>query len=219
MARLQQIRQRYGRRWPVVVCVRAAQRSWRIRERAALGWLRLTTKGTKGTGIALGSHVSVTPGSNLNLGDNLFIGPRCIFEISVNPSASVTIGSNTWITHDCHICSYNRIDIGADVLIGEFVSIRDTSHTFGDTTVPIKSQPDVRGEIVIEDDVWIGRGCLIQGKAGGVVIGRGAIIAANSVVSQSVPGMEIWGGAPARFIRRRESESRLDAEQLTAASS
>jgi acetyltransferase-like isoleucine patch superfamily enzyme len=218
MNRLQQIRQRYGRRWPVVVCVRAAQRSWRIRERAALGWLRLTTNGAKGTDIALGSNVSVTPGSNLNLGSNLFIGPRCIFEISVNPSASVSIGSDTWITHDCHICSYNRIEIGSDVLIGEFVSIRDTTHTFGDTTVPMKSQPDVRGEIVIEDDVWIGRGCLIQGKAGGVIIGRGAIIAANSVVSQSVPSMEIWGGAPARFIKQRQAESEVGEEQLTAAS-
>jgi len=145
----------------------------------------------------------VTPGSHLNLGDNLFIGARCIFEVSVNPLASVTIASNTWITHDCHICSYNRIDIGSDVLIGEFVSLRDSSHSYSDHTIPMKNQSDVRGHIVIEDDVWIGRGCLIQSKAEGVVIGRGAIIAANSVVSRSIPGMEVWGGAPARFIKRR----------------
>jgi acetyltransferase-like isoleucine patch superfamily enzyme len=203
MNRLHRIRQRYGSRWLIVVCVRTFQQICQIRDKLVISWLRLITKGTKGKGIVIGRHVSVTAGCWLEFGDNLRIGARSILEISVNPAAFVTIGTNTWISHDCHICSYNRIDIGSDVLIGEFVSLRDSSHAHSDIALPMKNQKDILGRIVIEDDVWIGRGCLVQGKPEGVVIGRGAIVAANSVVSRSIPTMEIWGGVPARFIKRR----------------
>jgi acetyltransferase-like isoleucine patch superfamily enzyme len=37
----------------------------------------------------------------------------------------------------------------------------------------------------------------------GVKIGDGAVIAAGSVVTKSVPGNEVWGGNPARKIRDR----------------
>lgn len=55
-------------------------------------------------------------------------------------------------------------------------------------------------EIVLEEDVWVGYGSLIQR---GVTIGRGAIIGALSVVNRDVPPYSIYGGVPAREIGRR----------------
>jgi acetyltransferase-like isoleucine patch superfamily enzyme len=203
MSRLHDIFQRYGWRSAFVVAAIGTARADKVRHELVLGWLRLNTKGRKGSGTRIGRSVTFTPGSHVTLGNNLFIGARCSFEAAVNPPASIEVGANTWISHDCHITSYKHIQIGDNVLVGEFVSLRDSTHSYEDKRLPVSRQGDVYGSIVIEDDVWIGRGCLVQGKPDTVVIGRGAIIGANSVVTRSVPSMEVWGGVPARFIKHR----------------
>jgi acetyltransferase-like isoleucine patch superfamily enzyme len=181
----------------------AAHRASGVKSRALVAWMRLISKGPKGRRITVEDGFSLSPGSECSLGDDVHLGARVVFEISVNPAGAVSVGDRTWISRDCHVSCLQRIDVGSDVLIGEFVSLRDSTHIHTDITTPIKSQGDVVGQIRIDDDVWIGRGCLIQGRAGGVVIGQGAIVAANSVVRHSIPPREIWGGVPARFIKRR----------------
>ncbi len=53
---------------------------------------------------------------------------------------------------------------------------------------------------VIENDVWIGvNACIV----GGVRISTGAIIGAGAIVTKDVGNYEIWGGNPARLIRKR----------------
>lgn len=37
---------------------------------------------------------------------------------------------------------------------------------------------------------------------GGVTIGKGSIIGANALVTKNVPPMEVWGGVPAKFIKK-----------------
>ena len=37
-----------------------------------------------------------------------------------------------------------------------------------------------------------------------VHIGDGAVIAAGSVVTKDIPAFEVWGGIPARFIKKRK---------------
>ena len=64
-----------------------------------------------------------------------------------------------------------------------------------------------KGDIVIGNDVWIGRESIIMP---GVQIGDGAIIAAYSVVVKDVAPYTIAGGNPARAIKNRFDE------QLTA---
>ena len=36
-----------------------------------------------------------------------------------------------------------------------------------------------------------------------VTIGDGAIVAAGAVVTKDIPPYEVWGGVPAKFIRKR----------------
>ena len=57
-----------------------------------------------------------------------------------------------------------------------------------------------KGDIIIEDDVWIGANTII---CSGVKIGQGAVIAAGSVVTKDVPPYAIFGGNPAKLIRYR----------------
>lgn len=58
----------------------------------------------------------------------------------------------------------------------------------------MKSKP-----VTIEDDAFIGAHCVI---CKGVTIGSRSIVAAGSVVVKDIPRNEIWGGNPARFIRK-----------------
>jgi len=51
--------------------------------------------------------------------------------------------------------------------------------------------------IVVEDGVWICSGCIITK---GVTIGRGSVIAANSVVTKDVPPSQMYGGVPAKKV-------------------
>ena len=54
------------------------------------------------------------------------------------------------------------------------------------------------GQIVIEDNVWIGENSVIQQ---GVTIKKGSVVAANSVVTKNVPSNVIVGGVPAKVIK------------------
>lgn len=57
-----------------------------------------------------------------------------------------------------------------------------------------------RGDIVIDDDVWIGYGATILS---GVHIGQGAVVAAGAVVTKDDPPYAIVGGVPAKVIKYR----------------
>ncbi|NTW87902.1 MAG: CatB-related O-acetyltransferase [Desulfobulbaceae bacterium] len=59
----------------------------------------------------------------------------------------------------------------------------------------------VRTRCTIEDDVWVGHAAIILPSV--AKIGRGAVIAAGSVVTKDVPPYAICAGNPAKVIRYR----------------
>lgn len=59
-----------------------------------------------------------------------------------------------------------------------------------------------KGDILIDDDVWIGYGATILS---GVHIHQGAVIAAGAVVTKDVPPYAVVGGVPAEIIKYRFS--------------
>lgn len=60
-----------------------------------------------------------------------------------------------------------------------------------------------KGDINIGDDVWIGHRSIILS---GVTIGKGAVIAAGSLVNKDIPPYSIAGGVPAKVIKYRFSD-------------
>lgn len=69
------------------------------------------------------------------------------------------------------------------------------------------SQLPFKGDIVIGNDVWIGRESVIMP---GVKIGDGAIIAAYSIVTKDVEPYSVVGGNPAKFIKKRFNDELID---------
>lgn len=64
-----------------------------------------------------------------------------------------------------------------------------------------------KGDIKIGNDVWIGVDCIIKR---GLTIGNGAVIGANSVVTKDVPPYAIVVGSPAKIIRYRFEQQKID---------
>lgn len=63
-----------------------------------------------------------------------------------------------------------------------------------------KQEAISKGDIILEDDVWIGQRAMIMS---GIRIGQGAVVAAGAVVTKDVPPYAIVGGVPAKVIRYR----------------
>ena len=72
-----------------------------------------------------------------------------------------------------------------------------------ENTKPHLSELPHKGDIVLGNDVWIGRESVIMP---GVKIGDGAIVASYSVVTKDIPPYTVYGGNPARFIKNRFDE-------------
>lgn len=118
-----------------------------------------------------------------------------------NPS--IEIGEGCSFNDYIHITSINRIVIGSNVLTGRWVTITDNSHgstEMSDLVYPPLLRPLYsKGQVVIGKNVWIGDKVTILP---GVSIGDGSVIAANSVVTKSIPPYSIAAGIPAKIIKQ-----------------
>lgn len=151
-----------------------------------------------GSGLRIEGPVHVRyPLPDIELGSNVFLGPRITFDVP--PGGLLRIGNRVNLTQDIVLSAQSSLTIGDDVLIGEFVSIRDSTHERA-AGAPINRQKSTAAPIAIGCDVWIGRGVVVMP---GVTIGDGAVIGANSVVTHDVDAATIVAGAPARMLSRR----------------
>lgn len=93
------------------------------------------------------------------------------------------------------------VTLGRYVMFGPRVMIVGDDHVFDRPGVPtiFAGRPELR-PTTIEDDAWVGAGCIIMA---GITIGRGSIVAAGAVVTRDIPPFEIHGGVPAKKIRDR----------------
>ncbi|MBS1680682.1 MAG: acyltransferase [Bacteroidetes bacterium] len=136
---------------------------------------------------------------NIKIGANTSIYDNCIFEFSAK--GKVLIGSHVILSYGVLIACSQSVTVGNDVQIGEYTSIRDSTHQYKLDERSMKYMPDIVAPISIGNNVWIGRGCLIQP---GTVIEDGVVVAANSVVKGRLLCNGIYGGTPAKLIKYRE---------------
>jgi maltose O-acetyltransferase len=118
---------------------------------------------------------------------------------------NIEIGDQSGIGQHCRL--HGPVKIGAYVMMGPEVMMFTSNHEFSRTDIPMCRQGNTAPQqIIIEDDVWIGARALILP---GVLIGRGSIIAAGSVITKNVESYSIVGGNPAKLIKKRISPTEL----------
>jgi acetyltransferase-like isoleucine patch superfamily enzyme len=111
-----------------------------------------------------------------------------------------SIGEDVYIADDLivveELSERGNITIGDRVSIAPRVTLVTSSHPNHSRTRGFA--PVAAGPIVIENDAWLGAGCVILP---GVRIGRGAVVGANSVVVHDVAPLHVVAGQPARTVR------------------
>lgn len=133
------------------------------------------------------------------IGDYSYGKPNVRFP---HPDSNLIIGNFCSISSDVNIFlgGNHRIDW---VSTYPFNDIPDFSEHCKD----LKGHPSTKGNVIIGNDVWIGFGATIMS---GVTLGNGSVIAARSVITKNVGPYEIWAGNPAKFIKKRFSDSEIE---------
>lgn len=108
---------------------------------------------------------------------------------------NVHIGKNTTVNRNCYLDGRGKLTIGNNVSISPNVQMITEDHDMDSTNFTGRSR-----DIIIDDYVWIGTSAIILP---GVHIGKGAVVAAGSVVTKSVGPFEVVGGVPAKKIKER----------------
>lgn len=161
---------------------------------------------TLGRNVYLGDYVYLNglAREGMRFGSNVRIREYGWIQASsslTNPGVGLAIGDNTYIGPRCILGAGGGISIGRDVTIGAGVDLLAEDHNFEDADRLINEQGVVRRGIVIEDDVWIGNRVTVLD---GVRVGRGAVIGAAAVVTKDVPPFSIVVGNPAKVVRSRK---------------
>lgn len=132
---------------------------------------------------------------NFKIGGGSSILMRCDFD----SSGGFSIGSNSVINSGCRIDTRGKICIGDNVSVSRNVTILTADHDMDDPNLSGRTKM-----VKIDDYVWIGTGAMIMP---GVCVGKGAVVAAGSVVTKDVKPFCVVAGVPARIIKLRKCVS------------
>lgn len=189
----------------LIAKVQAQKSKWYNRKFHFLLWINgIDTYGVNACNgcpiIEIQKGAKVEFGRNIWLNNYLYTSWNARCKIYVGENAILSIGNDTGLNGTLIYCS-QKIEIGQHVAIGGGTRIFDTDFHPLDWALrrrTSKNEYIQKSPITIEDDVFIGTGCII-GK--GVTIGARSIIGAGSVVTKSIPPDCIAAGSPCRVIR------------------
>lgn len=130
---------------------------------------------------------------NLDESKYVLIRPPFQFDYGTNMHFSGRFFANK----DCFFLDTSDIFFGNNVTIGPRVQIYTSSHEV-DVEKRIKNMFTLLGQVIIEDNVWIGGGAIINPR---VTIGKNSVVASGSVVTKDVPPNTLVAGVPAKVVK------------------
>lgn len=154
------------------------------------GLIRISSRGR----IVIGEDVTINSSVRSN-----FVGLSNSCSLVCSKGAVLSIGDGCQISNSL-IFAKQSIEIGKNVFIGGGCQILDSDfHPLSSNDRILKVNKGTSAAIVIHDRVFIGANSIILK---GVELHNDSIIAAGSVVTKNVGANEIWGGNPAKFIKK-----------------
>lgn len=115
---------------------------------------------------------------------NIYAGPESyVGELSTLQAAngySITIGRACKISHNVRVYTQSAV---------------------ADFDFSLDDLPQKFGSVKFGDYCWVGANVFVNP---GMTIGENSVVGANSVITKDIPPFEIWGGVPAKFIRKKK---------------
>ncbi len=99
-----------------------------------------------------------------------------------------------------YLGAFGGIDIGAETIIGERLTVHSDNHDFDDPTRAIRAQNTTPQPVRIGARCWMGSNVTVLG---GVEIGDDSVVGAGAVVTKSFPPGSVIVGNPAQLLRNR----------------
>lgn len=113
----------------------------------------------------------------------------------------LTIGRGAFVNVGLTVGANADVVIGERVHLGPGVQLLPTSHAVGPHRQ--RAGESVSAPIRIGAGSWLGAGVIVLG---GVTVGEGCVVAAGAVLSSDCEPDTVWGGVPARLLRRLDAE-------------
>ena len=174
----------------------------------------------RGAGVAVRGTFEYGEGCSIGAGSNIFVPERALLSLGKNCYVGryVELGSGGRIRIGDHTSLQDRCIILGDVTVGRYCSlapnvyISSGRHNFDlvpqalikDQDRLVRASADLattqNKPVLVEDDCWLGINVAVMP---GLIIGKGAVVGANSVVTKDVAPYGIVAGVPAKLVKRR----------------
>jgi acetyltransferase-like isoleucine patch superfamily enzyme len=170
--------------------------------------VRLRAKGSlsfgRGVTFGHGCLVDATSELGVRLGDGVSVGRNTRIECTGSLATlgkGLEVGDGVGLGTDSLYGCAGGIRIGADTIVGNYVTFHSEDHVFSRRDVPIRDQGVTHSGIEVGAGCWIGARVTILD---GARIGDGAVIAAGAVVvAGEYAPYGVYGGVPARLLAMR----------------
>ena len=160
------------------------------------------TIGSK-TKLQDGVYIDALSRDGVLIGDNAVIGRNSRIECTgglQNIGKGVKIGNRTTFGNDCMFGAAGGIEIGNDVVAGQFIRFHSENHNYNDLTKLIREQGVSHKGIKIGNNCWIGAGAVFLD---GAELGDSCVVGANAVITKKFPDNVVVVGIPAKIIATR----------------
>lgn len=129
-----------------------------------------------------------------NIGKNV----RVCSSVTVIGAGELSIGDNTWVGHRCMLVASSSIKIGSNVDIAPNVFIGNGTHEITPERERI-ADIELSKDVTVGDGCWL---CANSAILPGVSVGEKCVVAAGAVVTKSFSGRCLLAGVPAEVKRK-----------------
>lgn len=150
--------------------------------------------------VSFGNMVQILGVKNIEIDKGSCIGDNTWLNICFRDDKTrMKIGKCVLVGRQSMISTGGYLEIGDYCLLAPRVYISDADHVFDDIYRPIIEQgATLNRSVIVEENCWLGINVVITGN---VNIGRGSIVAANTVVNKDIPPFSLVAGNPFQIIK------------------